>query len=151
MDEWEYRMKKLILFLLIAGSCFAQGYDETIVDYTMFFLDMNEPYTIESSAVTTVINGDTSLIFAWENGVGNELPYITPNIGSYTAIVVVNDPSIWVSGSAVVTRDVIFPTGMYEVSLQCSDEAGYSSSHSLPFYLDIRHQTARIQINFRTL
>ena len=151
MDEWEYTMKKLILFLLIAVSCFSQGYDETIDSYTFYFLQTEDPVIQCPGSVTTSVEGDAVLTFAWENGTPETPPYITPNTGTYTAMVVLNDPSLWTSGSAVVARDVVLESGLYEVTLICADVEGNQSGHSEPLYLDITHKTARVIINLRVI
>ena len=128
----------------------AQGYDETIDSYQMYFLKI-ETGTPIAGAQTTSVVGDTSLVFAWENGTETTPPYVTQIAGSYTAMVMVNDPSIWTSGSAVVTRDIILPSGTFEITITAMDEAGYESGHSQPIYLDVKHKTAKVQVNFRIM
>ena len=144
--------KKILFFLFIfIGISLSQGYDETIDSYTMTFVKMDPGYILyEGSEIDTLI-GDKALTFAWVNGEPSTPSYSTPNSGTMTAMVIVNDPSIWSSGTAMVTRDIILETGMYEVSMFCEDVEGNKSRNSLPLYLDIRHPTARVIINFRVL
>ena len=127
--------KKIMLILVIlTGVAFSQGYDETIDSYTIFFRQCDQPAIIYEGAEIDTIVGDTSLTFAWENGQIGDPSYYTLNVGVMTAMVILNDPSIWVSGSAVATRDIVLDTGMYECTVIAEDELANRSGYSFPFY-----------------
>ena len=152
-------MKTLSLFFLLVGLCLSlwpgealsQGYDETISWYDINFYKVTSGEPLPGSQFIT-IKSDTSLTFSWENGTDATPGYITQLIGSIAHIIkITNDPSLWVSGSLVVTRDVILDNGLYELTVDCEDDEFNRSGHSQPIYIDIKRQTARVIINFKAL
>ena len=145
-------MRYIILTLLLISSlCYAQGYDETIDFYTMHFLKVESGTMVSGSQMTSVV-GDTALIFSWENGTELTPGYVTQLTGTYTILPPIdNIPSMWTAGSALLTRNIVLPSGLYEITLTCTDVAKFTSDHSQPIYLNVSHKTAKVQINFKVL
>ena len=144
-------MKTLSILFLLVSLCFSQGYDETISWYDINFYKVTSGTPLPGAQFIT-IKGDTSLTFSWENGTKDTPGYVTQLIGSIEHIIkITNNSSLWVSGSLVVTRDVILDGGLYEITVDCEDDELNRSDHSQPIYIDIGRQTARVTINFRVL
>ena len=143
-------MKTILFVVLLVSLTFAQGYDAEIAWYDMNFYKVISGTPVVGAQMTE-IDKDTSLTFMWENGTENTPGYISQLVREEPIIIKVNnDPSIWVSGSAVVTRDIILSDGLYEVTVDCSDLAGNMSGHSEPIYLNVNKPKAKVVINFRS-
>ena len=158
-------MKKIfsaILFsLLFALPSFAQ-YDENIDMYTIYFYRVNgRPANRPSPSV--IVNSDTTLTFAWENGDGTEPIFISPfNSALVDAAVILNDSSLWSGIEVSSAQDVILHRGYYEVVMTASDflwvgeppnsvETLFESGFSQPIYLVVQNKNARIPISLQVL
>ena len=142
-------MKYIILTLLLISSlCYAQ-YDPSIEWYDINFFKVTSGTPV-SGAYHYTITSDTSLTFAWESGDESTPAYITQLVGEMViTLAVSNSPTLWVDGSASVTRDIVMDSGLYEITVDCGDINGNTSGYSQPIYLEIMKPSAKVVINLR--
>jgi len=149
----------IIFSLLFVLPSFAQ-YDENIDMYTIYFYRVDGRPQGRPSPVA-IINGDTTLTFAWENGDGTE-PAFIPSFNSklIDAAVIINDSTIWTGIEASSEESVTLHRGYYEVVITASDflwegeppvENLYESGFSQPIYIVVQNKNARIPIRLQIL
>ena len=156
-------MKKIftaILFsLLFALPSFAQ-YDENIDMYTIYFYRVSGR-PADRPVPTIIVNNDTTLTFAWENGTGAEPDFVSPFASKLIdAAVILNDSTLWNGVEASSAQDVNLHRGYYEVKMTAGDflwvgepavETLFESGYSNPIYLVVQNKNARIPIKLQVL
>ena len=138
-------MKAIILTFLLIVCLFGQ-YDAEISSYTIYWNKLSEGEPI----ITDTFHSDTVITILWEDGNDTGPGYISPYTGEIeTAMVIVNIPALWTDSTAAVSRDVILPNGLYEMTIVTHDIYNNSSGHSEPLFIQVAKSVARIQVRLR--